>query len=128
MDAEGELNIHWPRQEALSNHFTGLNESALTMSAGSVITIPDKDSGLQLKQKGIDHLCILYSAMKIDNFKAVCDYMTDNKDNFYNNITGLLKDFLVPPEEIFFDKDRIQFATNSTNGYVVPIVLELDAR
>ncbi len=127
VDMTGKVHIHWPRQEGLNEKFKGLNESPLVTTVGSEIYIPGKNKGLKLSKKGIEHLCILFSTKKIENIKAVSDYMSDKKDNFYTSLTNLLKNFIVPPSAIQFADHRIQFTTNSGQGFIVPIVLELEA-
>ena len=128
VDMEGEVNIHWPRQEGLNNRFVGINESALVTTAGSEIYIPGKNKGLKLEKKGIEHLCILFSTKKIGNIKAVSEYMQDKKGDFSGNLEALLSDYLVPKEAIQFADNRIEFTTNSEQGFIVPIVVELEAR
>ena len=128
VDAEGEVNFHWPRQQGLNEEFDGINESALILSPGAVITIPSEDSGLVLTKKGIDHLCILFSSVEIENFKEIGKYMSDKKETFFDSLTGLLRDYVVPSEEIEFTPNRVQFYTNSNKGYIVPIILELESK
>lgn len=128
VDAENEVNIHWPRQADLNPKFSGLNESALVTTAGSTIYIPGKTKGLKLAKKGTEHLCILFSTKKIGNIKAVSEYMADNKENFSGALESLLADYIVPKSDIQFAADRIEFRTESEQGFVVPIVLELEAR
>lgn len=128
VDADGIVNFHWPRQEGLNEKFDGINESAWIMSAGSVITIPKKDSGLVLSKKGVDHLCILFSSTEIGNFKEIGEYMSDQKETFYESLNDILEGFVVPPNQINYTLNKVQFYTNSGEGYVVPIVLELEAK
>lgn len=128
VDAENQVNIHWPRQADLNPKFSGLNESALVTTAGSTIYIPGKTKGLKLAKKGTEHLCILFSTKKIGNIKAVSQYMADNKENFSGALESLLADYIVPKTAIQFAPDRIEFSTESAQGFVVPIVLELEAR
>ena len=128
VDADQEVNIHWPRRSDLNPKFVGINESALVPSAGSTIYIPGKDSGLKLAKKGIEHLCILFSTKEISNIQAVSDYMADQKADFAGALRELLNDFLVPQNAIHFANDRIEFSTDSGDGFIIPIVVELEAR
>lgn len=128
VDMSGDVSIHWPRNEALNDNFNGINESALVTSVGAEIYIPGKNSGLKLEKKGIEHLCILFSKEKITNIKAVSEYMEDQKDQFYETLIGLLKDFIIPTTDIQFSPNSIDFSTNSSEGFIVPIVVELEAK
>ncbi|MEM6316908.1 MAG: C1 family peptidase [Bacteroidota bacterium] len=128
VDAEGQVNIHWPRSAELNPKFAGMNESALVTQSGSAIYIPGKDKGLKLAKKGTEHLCILFSKKKIGNIKAVSDYMQDKKEDFSGALDALLQDYIVPKSEIQFATNRIQFSTSSEQGFIVPIVVELEAR
>ncbi len=128
VDAENQVNIHWPRQADLNPKFSGLNESAMVTTAGSTIYIPGKTKGLKLTKKGTEHLCILFSTKKIGNIKAVSEYMADNKADFSGALENLLADYVVPKAAIQFATDRIEFTTEAKQGFVVPIVLELEAK
>lgn len=128
VDMAGDVNIHWPRSEELNANFKGMNESALVTSIGAEIYIPGKDSGLKLEKKGTEHLCILFSKEKITNIKAVSEYMEGQKNQFYETLIGLLQDFIVPTTAIQFSPNSIDFSTNSSEGFIVPIVVELEAK
>ncbi len=128
VDMSGEVNIHWPRSEELNSNFKGMNESALVTSVGAEIYIPGKDSGLKLEKKGTEQLCILFSKERITNIKAVSEYMEDQKDQFYESLIDLLQNFIIPTNDIQFSPNSIDFTTNSTRGFIVPIVVELEAK
>jgi hypothetical protein len=128
VDPDGEVNIHWPRQEGLNARYEGVNESALVTTSGSAIYIPGRNKGLKLTKKGVEHLCILFSTKKIGNIKAVSEYMQDQKEDFATALEELLAAYLVPKEAIQFETNRIEFSTSSREGSIVPIVLELEAK
>jgi len=128
VDNEGEVNIHWPRQAALSDRFVGMNESALVTTAGAEIYIPGKERGLRLSKKGTEHLVILFSKREIENVRDISNYMSGQKANFYGSLAEILEEFMIPTSEIQFSPNSIEFATNSTTGFIVPLVVELEAR
>lgn len=128
VDMAGDVNIHWPRNEKLNSNFAGINESALVTTVGSEIYIPGKDRGLILEKKGTDHLVILFSKQPLSNIKAISEYMQGEKDQFYENLTALLEQYSIPKEQIQFSPNSIDFSTNSSQGFMVPIILELEAK
>ena len=54
--------------------------------------------------------------------------MQGQQGQFYESLTELLKDYIIPQEQIQFSSDNIDFSTNSSQGFIVPIVLELEAK
>lgn len=128
VDGEGQPNIHWPRQAALNDKFEGMNESALVTTSGAEIYIPGIDRGLRLSKKGTEHLVILFAKREIEGIKEISDYMEGEKEGFYNTLTELLQEYIISTKDIAFVDDRISFTTNGEQGYIVPIVVELEAR
>ena len=128
IDAEGKSNIHWPRQEGLNDKFEGMNESALVTTSGSEIYIPGIDRGLKLRNKGTERLVILFAKREIEGVKEISEYMEGENEGFYTTLTEVLQEYMIPTKEIAFASDRITFSTNSESGFIVPIVVELEAK
>mgnify|MGYP000365578101 CR=1 FL=1 len=94
VDDEGEVNIHWPRQEQLNENFKGMNESALVTTLGAEIYIPGKERGLRLSKKGTEHLVILFS--KVNFLLWLCisnNNQSDCKLQFRNSCSNYWFEF-----------------------------------
>jgi len=83
---------------------------------------------LRLSKKGTEHLVLLFSKSEIENVRDISNYMSSQKDNFYGSLSEILEEFMIPTAEIQFSPTSIDFSTNSTSGFIVPLVVELEAR
>ena len=128
IDAQNDSHIHWPRQAALNSKFTGINESALITMSGAQIVIPNKNTALGLVHPGADHLCVLFSAEKINNLPFIIENIKNSTGDLSTRLRVVLRDRLIPMSDIQYDPAAIRFDANSTSGgTIVPLVLRVVA-
>ena len=131
VDAQGQANIHWPLREGLSfADFDGLNNVPLIPVAGAELVIPGLDQAMQLTHAGTDNLCVLFSARPLEDteFNTVVRQVRDGSGTFPDRLARALGDRLVPATDIRYQAAEMSFEARSSRGYIVPIVLQLQAQ
>ncbi|MEZ4887669.1 MAG: C1 family peptidase [Chitinophagales bacterium] len=128
IDAQNMSHIHWPRQEALNSKFAGINESALITVSGAEIVIPNKNTALGIANPGADHLCVLFSAERINNLPFIIENIKNSSGDMAYRLQTVLRDRLIPSSDIQYGAETIHFDSNSTSGgTIVPLVLRVVA-
>jgi hypothetical protein len=126
VDPTGKAEVHFPKSEEYNQAFEDQQESAMLFSSGSLLTIPARDAGLQLKHSGKDHLVVLFSIQKIraKYLDYLCTKLSEDKDNLKDRLMTLLQKHMVPKADITYRNAKMGFevSTRST-GKIVPIVL-----
>ncbi len=125
-DAEGSVKLHFPKTETPS-----VSSVSFMPLSRLEITIPSKESALQLTHKGDDYLVTLYSEEPLDmptflaQFKAK---ITSNRD-FIAVFKQVFGKKLIPQNRITYDAARMfaQIAEYREEGVAVPIILKVAA-
>ncbi|HMQ48160.1 MAG TPA: C1 family peptidase [Saprospiraceae bacterium] len=121
--------IHWPRAENLNTTFAGLNESALLLDSDVKAIIPGADKALRLHQAGTDVLYVLFATQPILHPDFIAAKMEEANGQFRQKLEALLGRHLVPLPDISFSDTELSFeASTRHSGYIVPLILELQAR
>lgn len=129
VDAQGELHFHWPRQAALNEKFEGQNESGLLLASGAQVAIPGATRALKLAHPGVDRLVLLFSKRKIDTVRQLAEKLRRKPGDFTQNLWQILGPYAVPAADIRYRSDSIGFeAATRSEGFIVPLVLEVHAR
>ncbi|MCB0632253.1 MAG: C1 family peptidase [Saprospiraceae bacterium] len=126
IDPQRKAQVHFPRSEEYNNKFEDENESALIITGGSVLTIPNQESVLKLSRPGMEHLVVLFSTKKIkaDYIKILGVELAKHKDNLIRHLHTMLDRFMVPLSDITYQKDQMGFEVSTrSEGKIVPIVL-----
>jgi hypothetical protein len=129
VDAQRNVHFHWPRQAGLNEKFDGQNESALLLAGGGEVIIPGPAKALKLAHPGTDRLVVLFSKRRIDTVAKLAEIVSRKEGDFYQNLLGTLGKHAVPAPDITYANDRIGFeAATRSEGFIVPLVLEVEAR
>lgn len=121
--------IHWPRVESLNAKFAGLNESALMLEAGFKVVIPGTDKALRLHQQGTDVLYLLFSTRPIRHPDFIVAKMKKTEGQYRQKLEAILGKHLIPLSDIVFNDNALSFEASTRHpGYIVPLILELQAR
>jgi hypothetical protein len=129
VDAQRTVHFHWPRQAGLNEKFDGLNESALFVAGSAQVAIPGPMKALKLAQPGTDRLVLLFSKKKVDTVQRLAALLAQREGDFAQNLRQLLGKFAVPTEDVRYFPDRIGFeASTRSEGFIVPLVLEVECR
>lgn len=124
VDPAGQVNIHWPRQEALNPAFAGQHHSALVVEADSRVTIPGPDKALRAGRAGTDVMYMLFSTRRIRGLAFITNKMSGIRQNHLANLRRLMGEHLVPAADIQYRPDEVSFtAATRAGGYIVPVVL-----
>lgn len=128
-DTKDELTIHWPRQNILNTKFVDINETALIPMANAEVVIPSRETAMSINHLGTDYLCVLFSSKKIEDIKELTNQISQQSNqDFVANLFDILGNRLVPRKQIVFSKNKMEFtAKTGNNGYIVPIVLQVDS-
>lgn len=128
VDSQQELHFHWPRQTTLNEKFESKNESALLLS-GSEVPIPGATKALKITKAGTDRLVILFSKRKIETVRALAEALSRRPGDFSQNLMQILGKYAIPQADITYLRDRVGFkAETRSNGFIVPLVLEVEAQ
>ncbi len=129
VDAQRTVHFHWPRQAGLNEKFDGQNESALLLTGGGEVVIPGPAKALKIAHAGNDRLVVLFSKRKIDTVDKLAGIVSRKEGDFYQNLLGTLGKHAVPAADITYADDHIGFeAAGRSAGFIVPLVLEVEAR
>ena len=132
LDGLNKAEIHWPRNQKFEEHIrgydiTGKGEGALVAHSGAEIVIPGNDAVLVRENLSDDHIVVLYSDIRIDDFKErVIRLKTETQGDFQDRFKATFGDILIPLEQIEFSTDvmRIRAATLN-DGKVIPVVVKI---
>jgi len=128
IDARQEVHFHWPRQAGLNEKFQGINESGLMLNGGEV-AIPSATKALKIANAGTDRLVMLFSKRKIDTVQKLAETLRRKEGDFAQNLLATLGKYAVPQADITYRSDQIGFsAATRSEGFIVPLVLEVEAR
>ena len=129
VDANKQIHFHWPRQAGLNEKFEGSNESGLLLAGGAEIAIPGVNKVLKLAAPGTDRLVLLFSKRKIETIQKLAIIATKKEGDFAQNLLQTLGKHAVPPSDITYASDKIAFsAATRSEGFIVPLILEVQAR
>ena len=129
VDATGNAEVYFPRDEKLNQKFVSQRESALIMQSGSLLTIPGEKQALQLTKVGTEHLIALFSERKIrlKDVQFLCQQLTNAKDQVPELINSFVS--MIPEEDRFYQPDAMSVKVDTeSKGRIVPIILEVNAQ
>lgn len=128
IDAQRMVHFHWPRQEGLNEKFSGKNETGLLVSSGSEIIVPGETKALKLAHPGTDRLIVLFSKKKINGIRPLAEILSRTEGDFMKALLHALGNYAIPPSDIRYFEDHMGFEAQSrSEGYIVPLVLEVEA-
>ncbi len=126
VDAQRNVNFHWPRQEGLNEKFAGQYESALFMAGGSELAIPGPSKVLRIEHPGDDFLVVLFSKQKIETIRQLAERLRSMEGDFTTNLFKILGKFAISRSDITYLPHQIGFDVASrSDGFIVPLVLQV---
>jgi hypothetical protein len=129
IDAQRQIHVHFPRQEALNAKFAGQNESALVLNQGSTLVVPGPNKALKIETPGTDRLIVLYSRQPINDLKGLAQALSQYQGDFWQHLLRILNRHAIPPSDIRYYPNKIGFeASTRGEGYIVPLLLEVEAK
>jgi hypothetical protein len=130
IDAQGQIHVHFPRQEALDGKFTGQNSSALVLNQGSTLLVPGPNKALKIANPGTDRLIVLYSQRAIHDLKGLTQVLAQYQGgDFWQHLLKTLNRHAIPPSDIRYHPRAMSFeASTRGDGYIVPLLLEVEAK
>jgi len=118
-------NLHFPKREG------GQATAGFVLTTGAEIVIPSEEAVLQLAVPGVDYLCILYSATKINDISARLQQLDETED-FRAALRTAFGDLLIPEAEVQRDPYQMAFQVNRGElagpGVAVLIILKVMAK
>lgn len=127
IDADNQSKVHWPRSGAYSQNFSGIVEGAIVPYNNVEIVIPGKDKGLIKDKPGKDNLFVLYSYKPIKDLMAKIEAIQAGQGDYYARLEQAFGKSLVPMEDINYGTNMRFSTTSQSGGYIVPILLEVNA-
>lgn len=105
-----------------------VRDLAIIPTSNTSINFPiDPKKGLKADQKGNDAVYILYSKQEIKDIDIIIQNIKNNKSiDLYTKLKSALGSKLIPLSEINYSTTSMSATSNSTNGYIIPIVLKLN--
>ncbi len=117
IDATGKAEVHYPQEDVYAG----------TKNIGKLI-IPSRETTLEISQKGIDHLVLIYSETKInpEYLDKLSTHLVD-VSNITNELSRILGKYSVPQEDLTYDDVRMAFTGQTrSEGKMVPVVLRIE--
>lgn len=129
VDAQRQIHVHFPRQEALNEKFNGQNTSALVLNQGSSLLVPGYSKALKIANPGTDRLVVLYCHRPINDLKGLAQVLAQYQGDFWQHLLRTLNRHAIPFSDIRYHPQQMAFeASSRTEGYIVPILLEVEAK
>ncbi|AEE53564.1 C1 family peptidase [Haliscomenobacter hydrossis] len=129
IDAQRQIHVHFPRQAVLNDKFAGQNESALVLNQGSTLLVPGPNKALKIANPGTDRLIVLYSQRPINDLKGLAQALAQYQGDFWQHLLRTLNRHAIPPSDIRYYPQKMGFeASTRSEGYIVPLLLEVEAK
>ncbi len=122
LDGNNKAEIHWPRNQRFKENLNGkeafgAGEGALVAHSGAEIVIPGNDRVLTRENLLADHLVVLYSDRKIEDFQQRVTLMRDETSGeFSARLKTVFGDLLLPVENVSFEKDQMRTNVEKLEG------------
>ncbi|HKK76699.1 MAG TPA: C1 family peptidase [Saprospiraceae bacterium] len=129
VNSNGQVYIHWPRQEALNPHFRGERQSALSLDQQQKIYVPGENRALKISSPGRDHLVILFSKKPLSGLPNLLGQLKGSQQALPQQLLSILEPFMVPLADIAYAKDEVAFSVRTrSEGMVVPLIIEVNSQ
>jgi hypothetical protein len=129
VNSNGQVYIHWPRQEFLNSHFTGERQSALSLEPKSKIFVPGEHRALKISSPGRDHLVILFAKKPLSGLPHLLQQLEGSNEPLPQKLLSVLGDYMVPLSDIAYAKDQVAFSVQTrSEGMIVPLIIEVESR
>jgi Papain family cysteine protease len=104
-----------------------VRDLAIIPTSNTSINFPiDPKKALKADQKGNDAVYILYSKQEIKDIDIIIQNIKNNRSSdLYAKLKSALGTKLIPQSEINYSTSSMSATSNSSNGYIIPIVLKL---
>lgn len=126
VDGNG-FNIHYPRGVKFDDvaGLFGSGESPIIQSTETIF-VPTEETALRREAGGKDHICILYSAKKIEDYKERFLKVKNSTADFNTRVQEAFGDILIDASDIEYEKDAIKFVAKSSGKKVaVPVMVTM---
>lgn len=129
VDAQNNIHVHWPRQEALNPKFKAVNESALCLGPETALIIPAPDKALKISHTGKDIMYILLSSKPLVDLKFIMEKMRYTQSDYLDRLERLMGKHLIEKNNILYQSSELAATAivAENKGYILPVVVELTA-
>lgn len=125
-DPDGQITVHWPRDEKLDDQFVGHHESAVIISRNVFITLPTEESAFELEKKGLEQMCLLFSPTPIPDINARLKRLERSGEDLRGSLYREFGDEMLAPNRISYLKQSIGFwASKRYADKIVPVVIQM---
>lgn len=133
LDGNNKAEVHWPRnqrfEQDLNGHeAAGAGEGAMVAHSGAEIVIPGNDRVLTRENLLADHLCVLYSNVRIEDFRQRLIRMRDEcRGDFEARLRIAFGDLLIPVQASGYETDMMRCRVEKPDGgTAVAIVVKVE--
>lgn len=122
LDGNNKAEIHWPRNQRFAEHLKGKEaigkgEGALVAHSGAEIVIPGNDRVLTRENLLTDHLVVIYSSKKIEDFQSRVTRLRDETTGeFPDRLQQVFGDVLIPWESVVYEKNMMRTRVEQPEG------------
>lgn len=116
IEPDNKIKQYWPSE----------NESPLITFPEIELFIPAEDSGLQFSKKGVEHLIVLYATQPIPKLKGHLELLGQTEGNIAQKLEETFGNALLPATYRSFDKKEMQFENELSEGYIIPVILQIE--
>ncbi len=132
-DGNNKAEIHWPRNQRFKETLNGkeafgAGEGALVAHNGAEIVIPGNERVMTRENLLTDHVVVLYSVKKIEDFQQRVVNMRDTGGgDFSSRFQQAFGDLLIPAESVIYEKDVMRTKVEKVeSGVAVAVVLRVE--
>jgi len=126
-DANEDINVHWPRDEAFDDKFTGSHESALITVPEVELTLPTPNSGFQFNISGDERFCVLLSHSPITDFNEKLAAIRKNTDtDLHQKLNEVFGEKISGMENALCRSGKtVRFSSNINERSIVPVIFKI---
>ena len=116
LESNGTIKTYWPTESA----------SPLIEVSEKEIYIPSADAGLQFKKSGKEWIILLYATKAIPDITQRKIALGKAKGkSMLEKLQSVFGAAFVPPQLINYHPKEMKFAVNLSQGYIIPVIIEV---
>lgn len=121
LDANNKAEVHFPRLEK--------NESPLISDLESTIVLPSADRVLVKENLKEDHICVLYSKTKIENFERLVQDIQQKDGKLQERLQGVLGEKLAKTDDIQWKQDNVECNLPlDAKGEIIALIIKIEGK
>lgn len=127
LDPDYQVTVHWPRDGALDDKFSGVKESAIVTMPEPDLFLPAEFGALRFNKAGTEQLCFLISRAPIGDLNEILDYVASKGgDDLLVSLRDALGGRLRWAREVDYSENSVAFTGRMGEEEVIPLLVRFE--